>query len=60
MMDFLNRQRTYLNTKVPHVPNNKEHALEEANTVVVKHDRAPLFKRIRKMFKGQSKAKNDE
>lgn len=33
MMDFLNRQRTYLNSRVLHTPNHKEHALEEANTI---------------------------
>lgn len=51
MLDFLNRQRMYLNSRIPHVPNNKEQAIEENNTIVVKHTRTPFKKRIKKMFR---------
>lgn len=56
MFDFLNRRDVFLHKEVPHNPKDKKHALEESNTIVVQHKKRPLSKRIKKMFRGQSKS----
>ncbi len=55
MMDFLNRRDVFLHKDVPHVVKNEKHALEEKNTIVVKHERKPIIERIKLFFKGERK-----
>lgn len=49
-MDQLNRQRTYLNSRIPHVVKDKKAPLEENNTVVVTHKRKAITQRMKEWF----------
>lgn len=49
-MDQLNRQRTYQNSRTPHVVKDKKAPLEENNTVVVRHKKRSITQRIKDLF----------
>ena len=50
-MDQLNRQRTYQNSRVPHVAKTKKKPLEENNTFVVSHKRKSFTQKLKELFK---------
>lgn len=51
IMDQLNRQRTYQNSRVPHVAKTKKKPLEENNTVVVSHKQKSFTQKLKELFK---------
>lgn len=57
-MDQMNRQRTYQNSRTPHVVKDKKAPLEENNTVVVNHNRKSIIQRIKEMVTKQKNHKS--
>lgn len=55
MLDQLNRQRVYQNSRTPHTPNTKKQPLEESNAIVVKHQKKSVIQIIKNFFMKQSK-----
>ena len=56
MLEQLNHQRVYQNSRVPYTTKPNKQPLEETNSFIVKHQRKSWLQKIKALFRKKSKS----
>ena len=56
MLEQLNRQRVYQNSRVPYTTKPNKQPLEETNSFIVKYQRKSWLQKIKALFRKKSKS----